>query len=76
MNSLKHLFSAIMDDLSELSLFKDKPAGHIRLTCGVYALESAPWPTLVDEYLKSGELVRVLEDWIAPFKGYYRLSKP
>ncbi len=48
MNSLEHHFSAITDDLSELSLFKDKPAGHIRLTCGEHALESALWPKLVD----------------------------
>lgn len=48
MNSLQHHFTSITDDLSELSLFKDKPSGNIRLTCGEHALESALWPKLVD----------------------------
>ncbi|MFV0576543.1 MAG: LysR family transcriptional regulator [Vibrio sp.] len=47
MNSLQHHFSAITDDVSELSLFKDIPTGHIRITCGEHALDSALWPKLM-----------------------------
>ncbi|EKO3981535.1 LysR family transcriptional regulator [Vibrio fluvialis] len=41
MLSLEQNFSEISSHISELSIFKDTPAGNIRLTCGEHAFDSA-----------------------------------